>query len=403
MRRQSACIYRAYKIGKGIRLKSKAVQRKVSVKVACLISTLLVLGFGGCGSPKASGTSPVDITITWQPVSQSTPLGQTATFNVIAQGNSPLSYQWIKNGKAISGATSNTYTTSPTSSSDNGAVYSVTVADASGSLVSVAATLEIGPRSPRSDDLRFKGVDIASTLPLLGKTNVIGMMSTTISGALDAPLQVGDAMCVPIADPTDCSWNLLAYETPTEAGFTSAVTTDLLSNLSSDLSAINFATTVITSLDEHPANNVFALSSLSTAHSSGFTGEWHNVTSDNLQASASEEGAKGRVITAISVNALGQFDYVSYGWQSDSFGYEVSIIFSANDTVESQAAGLASQGYILTAVGRSGLNDGFILVGTRVQGDSLSRPFALNQDFVKGYAVVGYVFDSNGNTFFGEK
>src|SRR4029077_7992215 len=57
-------------------------------------------------------------TITAQPLSQSVTAGQTATFTVAATGTAPLSYQWRKNGTAISGATSSSYTTPATTSSD---------------------------------------------------------------------------------------------------------------------------------------------------------------------------------------------------------------------------------------------------------------------------------------------
>src|ERR1700722_7796125 len=44
-------------------------------------------------------------TITAQPANQTVTAGQTATFTVAATGTAPLSYQWQKNGSAISGAT----------------------------------------------------------------------------------------------------------------------------------------------------------------------------------------------------------------------------------------------------------------------------------------------------------
>ena len=49
--------------------------------------------------------------ITTQPASQTVTAGQTATFSVTATGTAPLSYQWKKNGAAISGATASSYTT----------------------------------------------------------------------------------------------------------------------------------------------------------------------------------------------------------------------------------------------------------------------------------------------------
>src|SRR5207245_5743058 len=54
-----------------------------------------------------------------------------------------FSYQWQKNGVAISGATSANYTTPATSSSDNGAQFTVTISNSAGSATSNAATLAV--------------------------------------------------------------------------------------------------------------------------------------------------------------------------------------------------------------------------------------------------------------------
>src|SRR5205085_11341511 len=81
--------------------------------------------------------------ITTQPADQTVTVGQTATFSVVATGTAPLSYQWQKNGTAISGATSASYTTPTTTSSDNGAQFVVVVSDSAGSMTSNAATLTV--------------------------------------------------------------------------------------------------------------------------------------------------------------------------------------------------------------------------------------------------------------------
>ncbi len=49
-------------------------------------------------------SAPVAPTITTQPANQTVAAGQTATFSVVATGTAPLTYQWQKNGSAISGA-----------------------------------------------------------------------------------------------------------------------------------------------------------------------------------------------------------------------------------------------------------------------------------------------------------
>src|SRR5205085_2023909 len=75
--------------------------------------------------------------------SQTVTVGQTSTLTVAATGTAPLSYQWQKNSTAISGATSASYTTPATTSSDNGAKFVVVVSDSAGSVTSNAATLTV--------------------------------------------------------------------------------------------------------------------------------------------------------------------------------------------------------------------------------------------------------------------
>src|SRR6202011_441047 len=81
--------------------------------------------------------------ITTQPASQSVTAGQTASFSMAATGTGPLSYQWQKNGMAISGAISSSYTTPATTTSDNGAQFIVLVTNSVGSLTSNAAALTV--------------------------------------------------------------------------------------------------------------------------------------------------------------------------------------------------------------------------------------------------------------------
>jgi hypothetical protein len=89
--------------------------------------------------------APVAPSITSQPTSQSVTAGQTATFSVTATGTAPLSYQWQKNGAAISGATSSSYTTPATTNADNGAQFAVRVSNSVGTATSNAATLTVTP------------------------------------------------------------------------------------------------------------------------------------------------------------------------------------------------------------------------------------------------------------------
>jgi hypothetical protein len=82
----------------------------------------------GVTSDNAVLTVVVWPTITTQPQPESVAVGQKATFTVSATGTPPFSYQWLKNGKAISGATSSSYTLSSVKLTDS-AAYSVTVSN----------------------------------------------------------------------------------------------------------------------------------------------------------------------------------------------------------------------------------------------------------------------------------
>jgi hypothetical protein len=86
-------------------------------------------------------------TITTQPGNHIVATGQTATFSVVASGTAPRSYQWQKNGVNISGATSASYTTAATTSTDSGSTFKVVVSNSAGSVTSSAATLTVNATS----------------------------------------------------------------------------------------------------------------------------------------------------------------------------------------------------------------------------------------------------------------
>ena len=63
----------------------------------------------------AASTGTAAPSISTQPANQTVTIGTTATFTVSAAGTGPFTYQWKKNGTAISGATSTSYNTPSTS------------------------------------------------------------------------------------------------------------------------------------------------------------------------------------------------------------------------------------------------------------------------------------------------
>src|SRR5260370_167271 len=89
--------------------------------------------------------APVAPTITTQPANQTVTAGQTATFTVTAAGTAPLTYQWQKNAVNIAGATSSSYTTPATTTSDSGSTFDVVVSNTVGTVTSASATLTVNP------------------------------------------------------------------------------------------------------------------------------------------------------------------------------------------------------------------------------------------------------------------
>jgi hypothetical protein len=100
-------------------------------------------------APAAQATPP---TINQQPLNTTATTGVPVTFSVLATSDTPISYQWNKNGAEIPGATNASYTIqSPVAASAGG--YYVVVANSGGSVTSSVASLYVvGPPTPGDSD-----------------------------------------------------------------------------------------------------------------------------------------------------------------------------------------------------------------------------------------------------------
>lgn len=87
-------------------------------------------------TPTPTPTAP---TISAQPADATVLTGDTPVFSITATGTGDT-YQWKKNGTAIAGATSSSYTTPAAIWSDDGAQYTVAVTNGGGSVTSSPAT-----------------------------------------------------------------------------------------------------------------------------------------------------------------------------------------------------------------------------------------------------------------------
>jgi hypothetical protein len=285
-------------------------------------------------------------------------------------------------------------------------------------------------RAPLEGDLRFQQVDADSTVNGYGNagtglsTGLNGRMGMTFGSAIGTPLWVGPGGCgnPPIVD--DCffafSEDPLAQST-LSFGYGSDLNDFYADDLQSDgawvgssLSGLNPSSShsVIMSLDLEPASDLFALAWVEDNSRAGFLPTQQTVAPADLPAAAAAEGAAGRVITAISNNA-GQITYFAYAWQSDTATiYETQIVSGSAEAAPGLAADLAAQGYIITASGFADDSYNVLLVGTRVQGDTLARPFVAAQGPAvitmrsQGYATVAVIVNlqaSNPYTFIGER
>ncbi|MBA3936440.1 MAG: immunoglobulin domain-containing protein [Planctomycetes bacterium] len=113
----------------------------------CNVAEIEFHGTTAGGGGTASGSAP---SITTQPMDQTVLAGQTATFTVVAAGTALLSYQWNLGSAVVGNA--ETLTISNAQAANAGA-YTVTVANAAGSTVSLPATLTVNPLSAPSPSI----------------------------------------------------------------------------------------------------------------------------------------------------------------------------------------------------------------------------------------------------------
>ncbi len=238
----------------------------------------------------------------------------------------------------------------------------------------------------------------------------------------------GDCGATAVTDGTGCAWaftqtpiNVTSSSPTLLAGYGS----DFFDNFQADLQDSAWpsfgngaspasAASVVTSLDLEPDNVLFAVAWIQSEQQTSFERVQNTVPEANLEAAANQEGANGRVVTAVSNNA-GEITYLSYGWQADTATlYEAHVVTTSPSNAPSAAAALAAQGFIITATGVADNSGNILLVGTRVQGDTMARPFfaaqgssAIQTMMQRGYANVGVVADysnpTNPYTFLGER
>ena len=381
---------------------TEATQNSFTFHRNVVFAALCVAGsFLGCGSnPSVTNGGGGPLAITAQPVSQSVSLGLTANFAVTATPAASVSYQWAKNGTAIGGATAASYSIASVAADDSGSMFTVTVSEGTSSVTSQAATLTVGPRSPANGDLRFQLVDspaisIWFSTPGSIATDVVSDTSGQGTNATVSPLNlIGENQCINSV-PHDCGWSIELAPVPEgQSGLTAMWQSKLYSTVATDLAALSTPQTVITSLDLQQADDAYAVTAMRTTQNGGFDLRVEAVPSSSVSATVASDAAKSRVATAVSFDMQGQANILSYGWQGDTTTvYDTSVLNVAPPDVAGAASQLAQDGYILTAFGGDPVN-GYVLIGTKVHGDTLPRPLAMGAlpgSQPAGYAPVAIV------------
>jgi len=123
----------------------------------------------------STGTAP---SITSQPSSQTVTAGANVTFTVVATGTAPLSYQWMKGGANISGATASALSLSSVTTADTGS-YTARVSNTAGSVTSAAANLTVNS---------VAGTPTITSQPVSQTATVGATVSFTVGATGTAPL-----------------------------------------------------------------------------------------------------------------------------------------------------------------------------------------------------------------------
>lgn len=121
----------------------------VRLVVSCVCGWLL-LSAAGCGGSDGEAASPAQandpvFTISVAASKVSAVEGSPVSFLGNASHSGTASYQWLRNGVAIAGATAGAYTLPAATMADNGAQFSLMISSSGGPVISGAATLTVMP------------------------------------------------------------------------------------------------------------------------------------------------------------------------------------------------------------------------------------------------------------------
>ena len=198
----------------------------VAAADAATYSVTVTNAVGSVTSASATLTVLLPPAITTPPTNTSIVLGSPTSFTATASGTLPLNFQWLKNGAAIPGATSNVLTLSATTTNDSGS-YAVVVTNTVGSVASSSAALTVlvppAIVNPPADATIVAGntvsfsVTASGTAPLNYQWRKNG---TPISGATTATLTLANVATADAATYSVVIGNSAGSATSTDAVLT---------------------------------------------------------------------------------------------------------------------------------------------------------------------------------------
>jgi hypothetical protein len=144
------------------------------------------------GSHVAGSNAAGPVVFTLQPASQTVPQNTFATFTTAVTGTTPFTYQWFSNSVAIPGASATSYTTPLTTLAMSGTVYTVSVSNSFGALLSSNALLSVVQATTPADlsiytdhlvngfqDWSYGTRNLANSSPVHSGTASISLSSVT--------------------------------------------------------------------------------------------------------------------------------------------------------------------------------------------------------------------------------
>lgn len=349
-----------------------------------------------------SGTPP---TITTQPASNTIASGNTASFGVAASGTSPFDYQWRKNGTAISGATSATYTTPALATTDSGSTFSVVVTNTAGSATSANATVTVNAVVPTVSAP-------ANTTVVAGSS---ATFSVTASGSAPFTYQ-WKKNGTGIAGATSATYTTPTLTTAENGALFSVLVSNVAGSVTSANATLTVAPAVAPSVTTQPANQVVvegdtAMFEVGVSGTAPFTYQWNKngtaipgAVNNTYATPATTKADDGAVFSVAVSNSFGSVT-------SDSATLTVYEADPTPPTVTASESGTSGSITLsATATDNFGVTKVEFYVDGVLKGTDTSSPYSMTLDSTtlsdgthtltaKAYDAANHIGTSNAVAF----